>query len=493
MTGLEMAVPERTTRLLSGTAAYAAAAVAQRAVGFLLLPVYARVLTPAEYGQIGVLMTIAAAAATVLSFGLETAVFRTCVRLHTRPAELRSFVNTVGAFAIAAPLVVALVGSLVLSPLVARVYDAPETAVGLGFIGASLLTSATVVPLAVLRAQERLGDYLRLTGVQVILSVGLTVTLVVVLQWGVVGWMLAFAAAAGALLVRGLIVLSHPWSRQMHGRHLASALAFGLPMIPHALAHWGLSLSDRVILGAYLDSAAVGVYYVAYLFGLPISLLAVALSQAVQPIYARASLVGGQNQQISRSASDQLVACVVATMAVATLGPPAIEAFLPVDYAPAATYVPWIALGYGLYAMYFVPMNSVTILSGKTRWVWVVTVFAALVNIGLNLLLVPLVGAIAAAINTVVGYAILVAGISIYMFRVAESQIRLDIPRIGTGFAIALAGSVVGMNVSPESPMLQLLLRGGLVAVVIGLIVLVWIGAMPAVCRPSAIGADRDD
>lgn len=476
-----MTVGERRARVLSGTAAYAAAAVAQRAIGFVLLPAYTRVLTPAEYGQIGVLMTLAAAAATVLSFGLETAVFRTCVRLRSRPADLASFVSTVGGFAIAAPLVGAAVGTLLVGPPLADAYDVEIAAIAMGFIGAAFLTSATVFPLAVLRAQERLSDYLRLTGVQVVLSVGMTVLLVVVFRWGVFGWMAAFAVASAALLGRGVLVLGHTWTAKWDARYLAGALAFGLPLIPHSLAHWGLSLSDRVVLGALVESSEVGVYYVAYLFGLPISLLAVALSQAVQPLYARASLGGEHDRAIAKSASDQILACGAATMAVATLGPPAIRAFLPPEYGAAAAYVPWIALGYGLYALYFVPMNAVTVLSGNTRWVWLVTVVAAAVNIGLNLYFVPLIGATAAAINTAVGYAILVIGVSLYMVRVAESPLRLDVRRILLGAVILAGGTAAATAVAPQSAMAQLVIRGAVVTVAAGLTMLV--GTAPASTR----------
>lgn len=468
-----MASPHPRTRLLNGVIAYAAAAVIQRAIGFLLLPVYARVLTPAEYGQIGVLMTIAAAVGTVLSLGLETAVFRGYVRLGDRPAELRRFVNTVGTFAIVVPLLVAVPAGIGLSSTFQSAFGVPGPAVALGFMGAALLTSATVVPLAILRAQERLRDYVRLTGVQVVLTVGLTFTLVVILRWGVIGWMLAFAAASAALLIRGVLLLNHAWSREMEARHLVAAIAFGLPMIPHALAHWGLSLSDRVILAMYLDPAAVGVYYVAYLFGLPISLLAVGLSQAVQPLYARASVADGRNRELSRSVSHQALACILATMVVAILGPPAVRAFLPSAYAPAASFVPWIALGHGLYALYFIPMNVITVLSGKNRWVWVVTVIAALLNVGLNVVLVPRIGATAAAINTVVGYAILVVGVSIYMFRVVDRPLTFEWPRIILSLTIAIAATVVAMLFTPEDPVLQLISRGGLVALVIGLFAVV--------------------
>ncbi len=72
------------------------------------------------------------------------------------------------------------------------------------------MAAATILPMASLRAQERLTDYLQLTAILVAVTPALTVLLVVVLDQGVTGWMLAYALSTLALLVRGLAILNHP-------------------------------------------------------------------------------------------------------------------------------------------------------------------------------------------------------------------------------------------------------------------------------------------
>ena len=58
------------------------AAAFQRGLVFLLLPVYTHVLNPADYGRLSILLAIAAAANIVLSFGIDTAFFRTYFALR---------------------------------------------------------------------------------------------------------------------------------------------------------------------------------------------------------------------------------------------------------------------------------------------------------------------------------------------------------------------------------------------------------------------------
>jgi O-antigen/teichoic acid export membrane protein len=468
-----------TVRVVRGTIAYGAAAVIQRAVGFLLLPLYARVLDPAEYGRVAVLMTLTSFVGTLLGLGLESSVFRNYIRLQNKPAELSRFVTTVGSFAVIFPALSAAFLAFALSTVLAGTFDVPRGAVVLALVGGAFWTSATIVPLAVLRAQERLRAYIRLSGLQTALTVGLTLTFVVGLGWGAVGWMLAFSLSAGLTLAVGLTMLGHGWALRLHGGDLWAALAFGLPMLPHALAHWGLSLSDRAILGAFVDSADVGAYYVAFQFCLPISLIAIALNQASQPLYAEASLADGIDPALGRTATHHIVGTTLLTMAVALLGPPAVLTVLPGSYAQAAQYIPWIALGQGLFGLYFVPMNAITMLSGRNRWVWIVTVAAAVANIGLNLILVPAFGAFAAAVNTAVGYAILLAGVSLFMVHVLDRPIRYEWSRIGLGMLVVVAGAGPALVLSSSDPLVDLMIRGAVLAVVSGLLVAVGLFRLP--------------
>jgi O-antigen/teichoic acid export membrane protein len=466
-------------RLARGTAAFAVASVVQRTIGFLLLPIYARVLEPTEYGQIGVITAVSAALGTVLGFGLETAVFRARVQFRDDPARSSAFINTVGGFALTVPLATALVLALALGPGVAEVFDIPVIALQVSLVGTALYASATVVPLALLRAQERLRDYLRLTATQVVINVALMVLLVVVLRLGVLGWMMAVAASSGVLLVRGLFVLGHRWTTDLDGRYLRYALAFGLPLVPHALSHWGLSLSDRAVLGALAAPAEVGAYYVAYQLALPISMIAVALSQGVQPMYAQASVDVAARQAAGAATTHQ--ALVVAGLAgtVAALGPPIVLAALPGDYADAARFIPWIALGVGLFGMYLIPMNAVSVMAGQTKWVWVFTLLAAATNIGLNLVFVPRLGALAAAIDTAVAYAVLLVGVFVYMRRVVAEPLEYDWRRMGVGIGLILAGTASAMMLTPPDPVIALVLRSSIILAVAGLLVLTGVWPLP--------------
>ena len=314
--------------------------------------------------------------------------------------------------------------------LVAAASDVPADALRLAAVGAALSASATIVPLAILRARERLRDYIHLTALQVLVTPTLTILLVAILGWGVTGWMLAYLIGNGVLLIRGLLVIGHRWSRRFDLELLGASLAFGIPLVPHALSHWGLSVSDRAILGAFVPAQAVGEYYVAYLACLPISLLAISTAQASQPLFSEGQNANDDGFGVGWMSSIQAALVVGTAIAVALLGPPIVALALPSDYAGTTGLIPPLAFGTALFGLYLMPMNAVTLSAGRTSRIWLITVVAALANVTLNLALIPRYGAPAAAVNTIVAYGLLLVGVTLYQRRVCERPLRYDLRRL---------------------------------------------------------------
>lgn len=446
-------------RVVRGTAAFLLTSAAQRGVSFILLPVFATVLSPAEFGQIGIIGTIAGAVAATLGLGLETSIFRTLIQLRARPNERRRYLNSVGLFAMLVPAVAAAVLAAPIGIWVERAYGIPIAWVSLGVIGAGLSVGATAVCFASLRAEERLRSYMTLGAAQVALHVGLPLWLVVVEGAGVAGWFGGTALGSALLLVVGLRLIRHRFTFDLDRRYIAGALAFGVPMVPHALAHWGLALSDRIVLGALVTNSDVGVYHLAYQFGLPITMLGAALAQSTQPLFAEASLHGSAStSDIRRATTYQALLVIALGATIALLGGPVVRLLLPETFAAAAALIPWIALGSTLFGLYFIPMNVIVLLAGRNQWVWVITVCAAATNVVLNVVLVPGLGILGAAINTAIGYGVLLVGVAWYAGRTADLLPGYEWRRMLLGVSL-VAATLLALAFETSMPVLDIGVR----------------------------------
>jgi len=81
----------------------------------------------------------------------------------------------------------------------------------------------------------------------------------------------------------------------------------------------------------------------------------------------------------------------------------ALELFFPPAYQASALIIPIITASYMFYGVYIIFMTG-TYIRRKTWYAVVFTTTAALTNVGLNIILIPLYGSMGAAVSTLVAY-----------------------------------------------------------------------------------------
>lgn len=409
----------RAKPFLGSVIVYASTTAAQRSIAFLLLPLFTRVLTPGQYGELSIALSANAVAIVVFAFGLELAIFRGVVHLADDHSARNRFVRSIWTFLLIAPLFAGAAVTAVMSPFLwnSRVLGVQQ--LGLSMLAAALYVSATTLPLALLRADRRLRDFVVVNAVATITTTGLTLLLVAVLRAGVTGWLVALSAGSAATLVAALVIVPYRRPQPFDRTLVRDTVRRSLPVMPHFAAMWSLALADRVLLAALVSTAAVGVYSLASNMALPVLVLTMGVNQAFMPAYAQA----GKSRSITnlRSLIELQVAVVsIFSLACALLAPVAINLFLDTRYRPAAQLTSWIVLGYGFLGLYAIPMNGVTLTHGRSRRIWVVSIAAAVVNLGLIYALVPSSGLEAAAIASAAGYATLLVGVWIYSSRTSS-------------------------------------------------------------------------
>lgn len=398
-------------RALRNAGVYAFATALRGAISFLLLPIYTRVLSPSEYGRLAIILTITTAASIIFSFGLDFAVFRNFFQLASNPAAQRRLVGSLWTFLVLGSMVAALVVSAAVAPWLASSSIVHPWELTIALVGAALFVAATTVPLSLLRAQQRMRDYVVLSLIYTAATVVLTLTFVAGFDAGVTGWLLAVAIANAAGFAAAVRII--PWRapKPFDRRLVRDGLALGLPLIPHFLGHWALLLADRAILGTIVSTAAVGVYTLAATLALPALILVQALAQAFMPSYAAAAANEADRARLTGIVSVQAISVLAICLAVALLGPNLVALVAPPEYHGAAPLIPWIALGYAFLGLYSTPMNGLSLGMGRTQFVWVATAIAACANIAMIYTLVPIHGIEGAAIASAFGYFVLLVAI----------------------------------------------------------------------------------
>jgi O-antigen/teichoic acid export membrane protein len=450
-----MSVRADLKRLVARSAAYGAGAVFLRAVGFLLLPVYTRFLTPEDYGIVAVANTVALMLGLLMPLGLHGALSRFYFRTSD-DAERRIVGGTLWLATLGTAAVVTIVLQLYGAPLFAWLFpDVPfspylRLAVWLAFV-----TVFPLVPQNLLQAREQARLYVAITTGAAILTIACTLAFVVVGRMGARGYLLG-TLVSGALAAVPYTVLALRSTRPaVRWDLLRAALAYSLPLVPHGVAGWVLEMSDRAILARFVPIAEVGVYSLGYQLGSALSLILTAFTSAWVPyLFRTLSARGtGGDAELARAATYYAACLCFAALGIGLLVEQVLVGLAPPAFAGASRIAVWVAAGYVLNGLYVLPVGFL-FWKERTGLIPVVTVMAGLLNVGMNLLLVPRFGAIAAAWATFAAYGAML--VLAYAFAQRLHPFPYEYGRLlrVVGVAALLLG--IGLGVAAPTPALTL-------------------------------------
>lgn len=401
----------RPSARLRSLGTYGAATTLPRGVTFLMLLILAEAVGPSGYAVYSAALAAAAAVAVVGALGLSHAASRQYFN-HSddaprRRALLRTLWNVSASSAVAVAGAAAAVA--VLTGWGSSVV--PVEVLIPALLAVALATGGLEVPLSVLRSQERRGAFLALVTTQAVLTAAAAYLSVVVLGWGVLGWLWGTVIANGAslILAHRLVRVGRITSWDRSG--LRAALRFGLPLLPHSLALIILQPGDRFIVAASLPLEDAGTYALAATLAMPVGLVSMASHHSLIPTYARAASEGrGDGLRLEARAHVQVVCSVAVVWAV--LAPLVVIAAFGDGYQAAASILPLACLA-GLFAgVYLVPMTRLTFVAGRTGAAWRVTVVAAATSIAAVSIGARFGGVHLAAAGVAVGTAVLLLGMA---------------------------------------------------------------------------------
>jgi O-antigen/teichoic acid export membrane protein len=187
-------------------------------------------------------------------------------------------------------------------------------------------------------------------------------------------------------------------------------LGFGIPMmIGYELSGIVLAVGDRYVIAGTIGNEPLGLYGAAYnLCQYVQAVLITSVGQAVMPIYIKMFDEKGPEETsafITRSLRTYALMAAPVVAGVAAVGPELLPALASEKYASAAPVLGWVIAGMavdGTNAM----LGAGLFIQRKTRVIMAIVVSCAALNIGLNLVLVPRMGIIGAAIATLVCYSV---------------------------------------------------------------------------------------
>jgi O-antigen/teichoic acid export membrane protein len=444
--------------------------VAVQVVGFLLLPLFTRILKPADYGVLALLITVELIAKIVFRFGIDASFMRLYYDCHDERSRQR-LASTIFLFLLAvngAVLLLLLAGA----PFLAfHLFGGPGHGLLLGIVLVNTFIGGFFfIPFHVLRIEGRSLQFSALTFSRAASTTVLRVLFIAVVHMGVLGFVLAdivvTLALALALLPRFARLIRPVFSVAV----LQDALRFGVPRVPHGVAQQVIGPgTDPALLRVFLpiaDSHAreekIGVYNIGATFGATLKLFLSAFEYAWAPFYFATMREPDAKRTFSRVTTYGFAVLVLMTAGLSAVALDLIRGATVPGYFGAARVVPWIAIGVTFQGIYLLTSIGLNI-TKHTGYYPVATGVAAAVNILSNAVLIPRYGILGPAYSIVVSYAVL-AVVSLYFSR-RFYPVAYEWGRLGRVVLAGVAGYLLATTLFPARMFapLGVLVRGSIV------------------------------
>lgn len=386
-------------QLLRRGSIYTIGTGAQLLSGLLILPIVTRLLSPEQYGGLALALVVLQLLQFVLSAGLPSAI--TLVYFgENGPNRARSLLLATAGIAVLGAAALDAGG-----PYWSRLFSELEYGPVLRI--AVWATVPFVVIYAVQAYLKAADQALRFTVIAVLTTIGaqgLGLAAAVVGETTATSYLAGMAVGyVGTAVVA--VALVPPRLAQLRLRGvLSGALAVGLPTVPHGLAAYVMTAGDRVVIEQVEGLEAVARYNVAYLIGTIGFFLVLSLNGRWAPM-----IYGAPEEERWRLLADtsatvtRLAALVCGGIAIGA--PLALRVAAPASYDPASL-TPVVAIVAGTLMLLVLYLSNVHITFQQRRTgilAWAAPV-AAVFNIGLNVVLVPVMSLTGAAVATLLAY-----------------------------------------------------------------------------------------
>ena len=385
---------------------YGSGNLSKKLLAFLLLPIYARYLSPEDYGIISTVGIIAFLAGTILSLKQDAAVLRLYYDYRDSEEGLRKYLGTVmilvASFAFFAALFLSLSGRPLFDLLLSG-FPFPFVLYGL-WIG--VFTGLSLIPMMLLRVREQAFRFALLQVASFLVTAALIIYFVVYRREGALGQVKGMLFGTAAFFAIYLSFLVKEVRLGFSFRHAKETILYGLPLIPQGIAEWVIGGSDRFFLVNYSSLTSVGLYSLGYTLGSAVNVFIFSIQQALGPFFfSTASNQEEAEKVLPRIATYFTLAVSFVVIIVSIFAREVITVMADPHYLRASVIVPIIASLYLFRPLALFASYGILYRKRPSLLVLNILISAAL-NLILNFLLIPPYGMMGAAFATWITYAV---------------------------------------------------------------------------------------
>ena len=447
-------------QIVKHSSIYAVGNISRQLVGFLMLPVYTRFLSPADYGVVGLLIFMISLIELLFGGHLFHAVPKFYFQKESE-TERRVFLST-------ALITTVFISSVTVSLVVIFRENASQILFGtaeyshlVSLFAVLILTHALEnYAMVFIRIQKKPWLFVGASTTKLVLQLSLNIYFVVILQMGVFG--VAISTMTSSILFTGVMTAYTVWHTKLaYQKEIAITLIrFSWPLWVGGIAGLYIGSANRYFIRIFGSLDDVGLFELAAKFGSVILVLVwTPFAQYWQT--ERFSIYKQSNpipiyQGVFKTISTLLV---LAALGISLFSAPVIEIMSDKKFHAASLAIPFLTFG-AVFQCLTIFNNFSFLLKEKTSWMSRNSYFTAAIITIFYLILIPKFGYVGAAISLLAAFIIQF----IIVFYSAKVHYDMQLSLAPLFYSIFISSIIVGVNTlfTQESSIKQFFLSGSL-------------------------------
>ena len=408
---------DKIKQLTKDTAIYGVSTIVGRFLTFLLVPFYTNIFPPDDYGVVANLYIFIAILNIVYIFGMDAAYLKFASN-KTAAGDKDNF---------STPYLAVLFASLFLTLLIFLIKGSINSILEVPLKYSYLIyytllilfiDALCVIPFIKLRLERRAKKFATYKIINILTNVFFNIVLVLYFKWGIEAVFVSNLIASLLTLIIFLPDIIKNLRPVVNISLLRRLIKFGLPYLPAGLGSILIQGIDRPILTNLTDLSTAGIYNANHKLGIFMMLFVNMFQYAWQPFFLQQS----EEADAKKVFSKVLTYFTFAASFILVLISLFIDDIVKINffginligsaYWSGLVIVPVVLLGYLFNGLYVVFTAGIYI-KEKSIYVPIVTGLGALVSVIVNLLLIPILGIMGAALAALASYIVMAAGLYI--------------------------------------------------------------------------------
>ena len=377
--------------------------------GLIQLPILTKGLGASLYGMWSLIVVTVSLIVPFALLRFETSVVRFLAAEKDRSRVREDFISAVFVVFLGG-IVFALILILLSGILAEYIFKDTDAAGYIRFASILIiLNSMYMLMLAFFRMRRRIGLYTTIHLVHAAFQLGL-IAAFILLDYELTGVITAVAISAFLCAMVAMVIIFREIGLQVpRFTNVKSYLKWGIPLTPNAAILWIIHTSDRYMVSYFLGLTSAGIYSAAYGIGNYAAFVLAPLGTVLYPTIAKHYDEGNLEETrnyLRYSVRYLMMISIPAAFGLSILAKPLLEILTTSEFVSGKNVVPYVASGIVLFGVYQLCIYILHLVN-RTRWAISLISAAAVLNIVLNVILIPRMDIEGAALATLISYGLL--------------------------------------------------------------------------------------